>query len=146
MSLPCDTGCFGLLVCIEVMEVLSSDWFPDEAELVPKPGGLMVGVSRNRQFWRGHCHNTLAALSGTGAGQYYRLANAQRRGRTRVQGFNIADEQGICWPPFTRNSDSRLVPVIVPFERILGLSRLPRVSPWIVFVARKVRMCGSAKM
>ena len=52
-------------------------------------------------------------------------------------GFEVLHEEGYCWSPFARTSNSPLVPVFVQAERMLGLHRWIALSPWIAFVARK---------
>ena len=52
-------------------------------------------------------------------------------------GFKIIQEKGFCWFPFTRLSNSRLVPVCEFLENSLGLDSMINLSPWIVFIAEK---------
>ena len=53
----------------------------------------------------------------------------------QYRGFHMIHEEGICWFPFGRESNSRLIPLCTSLESRLGMRRLPGVSPWIVFVA-----------
>jgi hypothetical protein len=43
----------------------------------------------------------------------------------------------LAWAPFTRKSDARLIPLATALERVLGLRRLPALSPLIVVTARR---------
>ena len=58
-------------------------------------------------------------------------------GNGRRCGFRIHHEEGYCWFPFRRASNSALVPYAVRVERGLGLGKLASVSPWVAFVAKK---------
>jgi hypothetical protein len=62
---------------------------------------------------------------------------ALRRSFCRA-GFEIAYEEGLCWGPFGRASNSPLIPAFAKLERVLGLRRLTTLSPWVTFIARKV--------
>ena len=53
------------------------------------------------------------------------------------RGFRFVREEGICWFPFGRQSNSPLVPPAVATERLLDLWRLTAVSPWVVYIAQK---------
>ena len=70
---------------------------------------------------------------------FYAHAYASRRVALREAGFEIVSERGYCWFPFSRASNSRLIPLLTRLERWLLLDRLPLLSPWVVFVARKVQ-------
>jgi hypothetical protein len=53
-----------------------------------------------------------------------------------VSGFHITAERGLTWFPFTRRSNSRLIPAADLVERVLGLSNLPTLSPLVIVTAR----------
>jgi len=133
--LPCETGGLGLLLCIEVIPVLRCDWFIAEAFRVLRRGGLVVGVFENLLSLRGYVRHLMA--SAKGELDYYKIAYPSWRNKFRNQGFKMIYEEGMCWFPFSRASNSPLVPVFTQMERYLGLRRLPSLSPWIVFLARK---------
>lgn len=52
-------------------------------------------------------------------------------------GFETVHEAGLCWMPFSRESNSRLIGPAIALEKLLGLSRLPSLSPWISVVMSK---------
>jgi ubiquinone/menaquinone biosynthesis C-methylase UbiE len=52
-------------------------------------------------------------------------------------GFKVTDQLGYSWLPFGRMSQSRFVPLLAGAERIFGLRRLPRFSPWVMLSATK---------
>jgi SAM-dependent methyltransferase len=134
-TLPCETESLGLLLCIEVPPVIQSEWFITEAWRVLHHGGLVVGVFENLISFRGYYRHLVA--SARGQFDYYKVSYPSWRDRFCRQGFKMIYEEGICWFPFTRTSNSPLVPVFTQIERYLGLHRLPSVSPWIVFLAQK---------
>src|SRR5215831_7798037 len=56
-TLPCGSGKLKLLLCIEVIEVISSSWFIKESLRVLQDGGIIVGVFNNSLSLRGcFCH------------------------------------------------------------------------------------------
>lgn len=134
-TLPCETSSIGLLLCIEVPPLVNATWFFDEAHRVLKAGGLLVIVYWNLLSLRGLFHKSRAMLAG-GLDCYqapYRLWKLQliRRGWTPVY------EEGFCWFPFWRESDSSLVPLATSFEKFVGLRRLTSISPWVSTVFQK---------
>jgi len=52
-------------------------------------------------------------------------------------GFRLVYEEGFCWSPFGRSSNSPLIPVFVQMERLLGLRHFTAISPWIAIIAQK---------
>jgi len=134
-TLPCEPSSQTLLLCIEVMPVLGSDWFASEALRVLRPGGLFVGVFLNRRSFRGYYRHLTATKNKEF--DYYKVDYPNWRSRLCNHGFQMIVEEGICWFPFTRDSNSSLIPILTQLELRLGLRRLPGVSPWIVFLAQK---------
>jgi hypothetical protein len=53
-------------------------------------------------------------------------------------GFMMLHEEAFCWGPFSRESNSRFVRGFAKVERAVGLDRITRWGPWILFVARKI--------
>ncbi len=58
--------------------------------------------------------------------------------RLGANGLEILKAVGYAWSPFTRVSNSKLVPFAVTLEKNLKLCHLTALSPWVVVVARKV--------
>jgi SAM-dependent methyltransferase len=135
VTLPCETKSQGLVLCIEVPTVIASDWFMEEAWRVLRPEGLLVGVFENKLSLRGYARHLIARVKNEY--DYYNTIYGRWRKRLFRQGFKMIYEEGICWFPFSRTSDSPLVPVFTKLEQYLGLRRLVKVSPWIVFIAQK---------
>lgn len=134
-TLPCDSGTINLLLCIEGDVVMQQDWILPEAVRVLRPGGLMVSVIWNQYSWRGFLGHTVGAW--IKKIDYYRFSYPQWRRRFQDTGFELVYQEGFCWFPFGRSSNSRLVPFFAEVERLSGLRNLPYFSPWISLIARK---------
>jgi len=132
---PCETDCLGMLLAIEVHELVEQKWFVLEASRTLKAHGLFVGVFQNKSSWRALVKNSLHEENDKLT--HYTASYAPWRNQMRAQGFEMLLEMGICWMPFGRKSNSMLIPLAVRVEKWIGLRRLPSFSPWIVFVARK---------
>jgi ubiquinone/menaquinone biosynthesis C-methylase UbiE len=52
-------------------------------------------------------------------------------------GFTIITRQGFNWLPFNRTSNSRLIPFMAKMEKLMGLRRVVRFSPWVMIYAVK---------
>lgn len=137
-TLPCASNSVGMVLCVEVPPVINSAWFLSEAHRVLVDGGLIVGVFWNLASPRGSVAALKAALTRNRYDPYKTMYASWRRG-VRTKGFRVVSEEGFCWFPFRRTSNSRLARVFAQIEDRLGLRRLPAVSPWIAFVVEKVR-------
>nr|WP_239522309.1 class I SAM-dependent methyltransferase [Geodermatophilus sabuli] len=124
-----------VVVCIEVLPVTHSDWFCREASRVLVPGGRLVTVAWNRSSLRGRAAGARRRLREGRQHEHYQTSYRPWRRRLVEAGFRIEAERGLCWFPFGRASDSRLVPFCVAVERRLGLCRLPALSPWVLVTA-----------
>ena len=133
-KLPCESESIGLLLCIEVFPVINSDWFICEAFRVLQNGGLVVAVFLNLLSLRGLFVHTRSLFRGI---RYYKFSYPSWRKRLLSNGYSILYEEGFCWLPFSRASNSSLVPDLVHIEKWLGLRKLTLISPWIVFIIQK---------
>jgi len=68
---------------------------------------------------------------------YYEVAYPIWRKKFSDRGFRVHYEEGYCWFPFSRSSNSLLIPHFLRLEKKLGLHKLASISPWIAFVAQK---------
>jgi SAM-dependent methyltransferase len=141
-SLPAETASADLLLCIEVIPVMHSDWFQAEATRVLRPGGVLFGVFLNKRSMRGMFVLLREKLPFTkrrpkDGAFIYKKSYSEWKREFEQMGFEIQFERGFCWAPFARESDSVFVTPWVALERGLGLQRLPSLSPWVAFVARK---------
>ena len=128
-TLPCESASVGLLLCIEVGPVMQADWFTSEAFRVLQNDGLMVGVFWNRLSCRGMFAHTRASL--TGNFDYYKLSYPLWRRKLVCSGYSVLYEEGYCWLPFGRASNSVWVPCLVRLEKWLGLRKLALISPCV---------------
>jgi len=135
-KIPCLSNSIDLLLCIEVAPVIQSDWFLGESFRVLRGNGVMICVFWNLLSLRGLFAHTRVILSGTF--DYYRLAYLSWKKRLLGAGFCTRHEEGYCWFPFRRDSNSSLVPYFTNLEQRLGLRKLSVLSPWVSFVAQKI--------
>ena len=137
-TIPCPTQSAGLLLCIEVAPVFDADWFPSEAARVLGDGGILVAVAWNRSSWRGLACCLKQRLVGRPCPiRFYKRSYADSKNLLTDAGFQMLYEEGLCWGPAGRTSNSVLVPLYVKLERLLQLNRRVAGSPWVVFIARK---------
>lgn len=134
-KLPIESESVDLLLCIEVLPVMQADWFISEAFRVLKNDGLIVGVFSNLLSLRGFFVHLRSSL--TKDDDYYKLSYPVWRRKLVGTGYSILYEEGYCWFPFSRASNSVFVPYFVRLEKWLQLHKLPAISPWIAFIARK---------
>ena len=144
-TIPFDGASARLLLVSEVAPVSQSDWFPGEAGRVLEPGGVLVCTFYNPASPRGIAYRMLRRIEawrrGPG-GHFYEHFYGGRsyvafRRQLERQGFRLLREEGLCWFPFTRQSNSGLVPLCTRLEGLLGLRRLVSVSPFVILVAQK---------
>ena len=137
-TLPGESASIDLLLCIEVEAVSSQQWFIREAARLLRPGGFVVATLLNRSSLRAFVH---AARPGnrSKAGALGRYEVTYRKWKTRLlqSGLHPIYEEGFCWAPFHRNSNSRMVRGFVAAERLLRLNHLIAISPWVAVVGQK---------
>jgi SAM-dependent methyltransferase len=140
--LPVEDGSAGLLLVCEVPQVTEAAWFPREARRVLRPGGVLVFSHHNSQSYRGLAYRVACRLQSLWGGSrlkpyyYHGPSYGKLRRALTDLGFEMVREEGFCWFPFGRRSDSPLIAPAVRLESILGLRRLPVVSPWVMSIAQ----------
>jgi SAM-dependent methyltransferase len=135
-TLPCASGSIDLLLCIEVPPVMKSDWFLRESRRVLRAGGTVVAVCWNMLSGRGlFCHARARAGLDT---DFYNTAYLTWKRKVSENGFRVVHDEGFCWFPHRRNSNSGLVPYSISLERLLGLRKVVALSPWVVVVLQKI--------
>ncbi|MGZ5507335.1 MAG: class I SAM-dependent methyltransferase [Limisphaerales bacterium] len=132
-----DSKSVSLLLGIEVAPVTQKGWFLPEAARVLRPGGILMTTVWNKTSPRGAFTTARSLLPGSTKGGFYRRAYRDFRQQAMECGFEVIEETGFCWGPFTRTSNSRLIPAFVFLERFMRLRALPSVSPWINLIAKK---------
>jgi SAM-dependent methyltransferase len=140
-SLPCESGSIALLLVYEVASVTQSDWFPFEAARVLQPDGVLVCShhnSRSARAFGGRLLDLLSSRRRQHSDHAYRGGTYARfRDRLRDRGIVPEHAIGLGWSPFTRQSNSPLIPVATSLEALLGLRRLPSLSPFVLVRARR---------
>lgn len=136
-TLPAESGSIKLLVVIEVPPVVEAAWFPQEAHRVLEPGGVLITTTFNPVSARGLAYRLLLRLGRRHHRAYRGPSYSTFRRRLASAGLSIVHERGYTWFPFTRDSDSRLIPYAATVERVLRLGRMPALSPFVIVIARK---------
>lgn len=140
--LPCENQSVDLILVMEVVPVSHSRWFYEEAFRILKPGGLVVGMLTNKFSLRGALYKLMTKM-GKKSRDEYQASYSKSYGYWKKiiieNGFEFIHEQGYCWFPFGRSSNSFLVPFCTSLERITGLRKFTALSPWIIFIARKIK-------
>ena len=130
-----EAGTIDMVLCIEVPPVTSAGWFVQETFRVLRPGGLLVGATENRSSYRAVVHRLFRRRrSDVG---FYRTSYPDLRNRLRREGFALLHEEGCCWLPFGRSSDSAFIPALARLEGRMGLRRLAAVGPWVAYIVQK---------
>lgn len=139
---PVEDKSIDLLLVCEVPEVTEAAWFPAEARRVLRQDAILVFSYHNSQSLRGLAYRVARKLQGLWRGNrlksyYYNGPAYDNLRRTLVNlGFEFVREEGFCWFPFGRRSNSPLVALAVRVESLLGLRRVASVSPWVMSIAR----------
>lgn len=140
-DLPCATDAASLILCMEVDPVISSEWFIEEASRVLTAGGIPVATINNKFSLRAVFHEAFRPADTNTRKErgLYWVSYRELRTRLLRYGFEVIHEEGCCWPPFARDSNSSLIPFFAGFEKYSGLRRLTSLSPWVAFAAQKGR-------
>jgi SAM-dependent methyltransferase len=138
VTIPCEPDSTDLLLCLEVAPVIQSNWFLPEAGRVLRKNGIFVGVCWNRTSLRGFYARVKQRFAPTSDMLFYRRSYSGWREDLGRAGFELVHEEGFCLSFFGRMSNSPMIPLFTRLERLLQLHRLTTLSPWIIFIARKM--------
>jgi len=131
--LPARDGSADGVVCVEVPDLAHQEWFHGECRRVLKPGGILIVTLQNRLSWKGLVGRMVGGRYRTKLGtEYYAYSLGKFVSCVRRAGFDFEDAVGYNWLPFSRTSDSPLVPALAKLEKALRLDRLVRISPWVI--------------
>lgn len=133
--LPAETASQGLALCVEVPQVMLTEWFLDEVSRVLQMRGLFVGTFLNHCSYRGLISHARATFRRHR--NWYQSSYRTWCKELRARGFVVLHNEGFGWPPFGKISDSPLISVTTRIERALGLRKMVHLSPLVAFIARK---------
>lgn len=141
-TLPCASGSVNLIICFEVFPVIHAPWFYREASRVLQPGGVLAGVTHNRNSPRSYVNKLARVMEPKHKAtpddpHLYKLGYAEWKQLLAASHFHLLQEEGMCWLPFPRKSDFFLIPQLTRLEERMGLRKVTQFSPWIAFVAQK---------
>jgi len=129
-SLPLRENVFDAAFMIEVL-----DYIPEleivltECRKILKSGGSLVFSFGNKRGLK----SRLRQLRGK---SYLHSYHEVIRSLDKV-GLRVVRKEGFNWLPFSRMSENSLIPLLAKIERLLGLRKLPNVSPWVIIHAIK---------
>ena len=128
--LPLKDEVFDVVFMIEVL-----DYIPEleqaltECNRTLKPNGSSILSFGNK--------SSLKAKLKAMQGKSYRHSYKKVMQCLSKAGFMVKRKRGYSWLPFGRTSQSGLVPVLSGCERIFGLRRVVRFSPWVIIHVTK---------
>lgn len=142
LALPIRDSAFDVVMTIEVsicttaLNDNNTRHFRDVHRIL-RPNGLFLIMAFNRNSYIRYLKK-LSKDRPKYEDAYYMEGPAEFARKLKAAGFEMVGCWGYRWLPFTRESNSPLIPVLAWLERGLLLSRLTRFSPWLFFAARKL--------
>lgn len=136
--IPVASGSLRLVLCMEVPQIVEAEWWPAEVYRVAAEGGIIIGVQFNVRSWRSVAWRWKRRLTNRLGDGSYSISYSDWRNRFLGTGFAMVREEGYCWGPFSRDSNSAFVHIFAKAERALGLHRIVLWAPWVLFIARKI--------
>ncbi len=139
-SFPIDDHSFDFMLCIEVPDLIESDWFFSEARRILKKEGRLILTTHNRFSYKGFYKKVILREDERNDYWYrihYRSSFSQVKKRLGYEGFKVIDAQGFHWIPVSRASNNKLIPLFVNLEKIFHLGSLISISPWVILIVQK---------
>ena len=121
------------LDAILMIEVL--DYIPELHEALAesyrtlKPGASLIVSFGNKSSFK-------AKLRETQGKSYMHSYNSVMHTLLKT-GFNVKKRKGYSWLPLGRTSQNPLIPTLTTAEKIFGLRKIPKYSPWVILHAKK---------
>lgn len=136
--IPLRSGVFDAVFMIEVLDYIpEGDKVFKECYRTLKLDGLLVFSFGNKSSFK----QKLRKLRGKSYLHSYRRV---MQGLSKA-GFIVKRKLGFNWGLFGRTSESRLIPLWIGLERVLGLRKIPSLSPWVLINSVKPNLSISAK-
>lgn len=132
VTYPLEGADFDLLVAIQVPPAHEA-WFANEAARLLVRGGYVVFDVTNAASFKSHLSNIRARLTGEAPFYGHRFVDVQAN--YQKAGFDFQESTGYAWAPFSRKSDSRLIPLVTRLEELTGLRRFVKHAPWVISIA-----------
>jgi 2-polyprenyl-3-methyl-5-hydroxy-6-metoxy-1,4-benzoquinol methylase len=127
-KIPLKDEVFDAVLMIEVLDYISeADEVFKECHRTLKLDGLLVFSFGNKSSFK----QKLRAMRG----KSYTHSYGRIMRWLSAAGFAVTRKMGFNWGLFGRTSESRLVPLSTGVEKLLGLRRIPSLSPWVMLHA-----------
>lgn len=128
--LPIKDQVLDAVLLIEVLDYISelNQTLTDCARVLKPDASCILSFGNNSSL-----KAKIKAVKGTS----YRHSSGEVMGSLSQTGLKIINKLGYNWLPFGRTSQNVLVPFMANIERIFGLRRIVRFSPWVILAATK---------
>lgn len=142
--LPLADASVDAALCIQVPFYVEDgrNWFFREVHRIVRPGGWLIVTSTNRLSYKGWLRRFLLVLGRMEPQSWHRFeyvsTPVDMETRLNKAGFTVERQIGYNWAPTLRFSDTALLPVYTTIERLVGLDRIPSLSPWVITSARRM--------
>jgi SAM-dependent methyltransferase len=135
IRLPFMEGSFDGILSNQFVGYVDIRIFLSECHRALKPDGYLLFNIANRHSYKNMIFRKLNPES-----EYRFYGHSFNEVVALLAEFNFRVERtiGYNWIPFGRSSESRLIGVSATFERLLGLGKLPSMSPHVYYFARKM--------
>lgn len=144
--LPLADASVDAALCIQVPFYVEDgrNWFFREVHRIIRPGGWLIMTSTNRLSYKGWLRRLLLVLGRMEPQSWHRFEYVSTpvdlETRLHTAGFTVERHLGYNWAPTLRFSDTGLLPVYAAIERLVGLDRMPALSPWVITSARRTTL------
>ena len=129
--MPIKSEVFDIIFMIEVLDYISEiELALKDAKRTLKPNAHSIISFGNK--------NSIKAKMKAVQGKSYRHSYTEFMRSLSKVGFNINDKLGYSWLPLSRTSQSSFISILATMEKIFGLRRIVRYSPWVMMNLTKI--------
>ncbi|MEJ5326844.1 MAG: class I SAM-dependent methyltransferase [Candidatus Bathyarchaeia archaeon] len=119
------------VIMIELLDYVENSEAPiSECARILKDAGAIFLSFGNKSSLKGRIKGF--------SGKSYRYSYQDILRVLKAEKFKIVEKMGFNWLPFGRDSNNPAIYLFAKGERILGLRKLARFSPWVIIQAVKV--------